>query len=75
MFSPSLFFFSAYKQISPGNDATFHSIYPPHILSIAFGNKGFVLNSRLTQLSLASMKFVFLGPELYRRLPSDFTSR
>ena len=52
------------------------ALHPPASNTlIAFGNKGFVLISRLTQLSSAFMRFVFLRPEFCRRLPSDSTSR
>lgn len=47
---------SACWQISPGNCATFHLIYPLYILSMTFGTRDFVLFSRLIQSSLASLR-------------------
>ncbi|WP_310502971.1 hypothetical protein [Paenibacillus qinlingensis] len=40
-------------QISPGKNAIFLSIYLLHLLSYAFGSKGFDLFSSLTQPTLA----------------------
>jgi hypothetical protein len=42
------------SQISPGKSMIFPSIYLLHLLSLAFGSKDFVLNSRLIQRMLAS---------------------
>ena len=41
-------------QASPGKDAVFPSIYPPHILLAAFGSKDFALSCTLIRLPLAS---------------------
>jgi hypothetical protein len=45
---------SAGRQASPGKNVVFPSTYLLHLLPIAFGNKDFVLFSKLIQLSLAS---------------------
>ncbi|QRF24714.1 hypothetical protein FY534_09085 [Alicyclobacillus sp. TC] len=45
----------ACRQTSPGKSTVFPFIYPLHLLSTAFGSKGFVLFCRLTQLLLASI--------------------
>ncbi|GAW30164.1 hypothetical protein ULO1_27340, partial [Carboxydocella sp. ULO1] len=42
------------RQTSPGKSAVFPSIYPPHLLSAAFGSKDFALFRKLIQLPLAS---------------------
>ena len=42
------------RQASPGKDAVFPSIYPPHLPSAAFGSKDFALLCKLIQLPLAS---------------------
>lgn len=62
------------RQASPGKDADFPSIYPPHLLLAAFGDKDFALSCKLIQLLLASMWFLYVGPEVCRRLLSDSPS-
>ncbi|ABZ82654.1 hypothetical protein HM1_3101 [Heliomicrobium modesticaldum Ice1] len=42
------------RQASPGKNVAFPSIYPPHLLSAAFGDKDFALFGKLIQLPLAS---------------------
>jgi hypothetical protein len=42
-----------FLQISPGKNADFPSIYPPHLLCAAFGSKDFALYGKLIQLRLA----------------------
>ena len=44
----------ALRQASPGKDAVFPSIYPPHLLLAAFGSMDFALLCKLVQLPLAS---------------------
>jgi hypothetical protein len=44
---------SHYVQISPGKNAIFLSIYPPHLLPFAFGSLDFALFGRLIRLTLA----------------------
>jgi hypothetical protein len=48
---------------------------PPHLLRYHLMATGFALSRKLTLIPLPFMRFVSLGPELCRGLPSDPTSR
>ena len=48
---------------------------PPHLLHHLLMATGFALTRKLTPMIQPDMRFVFLGPELCLRLPSDSTSR
>ncbi|EES70950.1 hypothetical protein POTG_04427 [Paenibacillus sp. oral taxon 786 str. D14] len=47
-------FTSRFAQTSPGKSVIFLSIYPPHLLSFAFGSKDFDLSCSLIQRMPAS---------------------
>jgi hypothetical protein len=49
--------------------------HPPHLLRYRLMAMGFALSRRLTPIPQPFMRFVSLGSELCRRLPSDPTSR
>ena len=49
--------------------------HPPHLLRYHLMATGFTLSGRLTLIPLPFMRFVSLGSELCRGLPSDPTSR
>jgi len=49
--------------------------HPPHLLEYLLMAMGFVWSRRLTPIPQPLMRFVFLGSEVCRRLPSDPTSR
>lgn len=55
-------------QTSPGKNAVFLSIYPPHLLPESFGSKDFVLVVDSSTFKEPYMRFVFLRPEICRRL-------
>jgi len=60
---------------SPRVRVTASAPHPPHLLRYRLMATGLALSRRLTPIPQPCMRFVFLGSELCRRLPSDPTSR
>ncbi|TXK74029.1 hypothetical protein FU659_30050 [Paenibacillus sp. N3.4] len=63
----------AYRQISPGKNAIFLSIYLPHLLLLAFGSMDFTLLSKLIQRILAL--YVIRIPQTGDLPPTSFRFR
>lgn len=60
---------------SPRVRVTASPPHPPHLLRYRLMATGFILSRGLAPISQPLMRFVFLGSEFCRRLPSDPTSQ
>ena len=68
--------FCCVRETSPGKNALFLSIYPPHVLCRRFRTAmGFQFVEQPYPSCRSLMWFLYIGPEICLHLPSDSTSR